>query len=154
MRSRRRWASSKPSACRATTARWPVSSSKSLWSHGNGAGKGWKHGQATVLETPKDHEPPFWSQHISGNPYTPALDPEEHLPPMTELQRKSCRNGRPKPIATPYRPQKPIESPERAHSSRLGLSFGHDAPGRAAAGASVGLAPHLLSTKSSQELSV
>ena len=66
------------------------------------------NGQATVLETPRDHEPPFWCQHISGNPYSSALDAEELLPPMTELQRKSCRSGRPVPIATAYWPQRPL----------------------------------------------
>ncbi|CAJ1365735.1 unnamed protein product [Effrenium voratum] len=50
--------------------------------------------QAVVLENPRDHEVPFWSQAISGTPYSDALDPNEVLPPVSEQQRQGTRPRR------------------------------------------------------------
>ncbi|CAL1154416.1 unnamed protein product [Cladocopium goreaui] len=56
--------------------------------------------QASVLETPKDHLPCFWSKDISGSPFSPELDVNEILPEITREQHKSLKSVRKGPITS------------------------------------------------------
>eukprot|EP00435_Cladocopium_sp_Y103_P031084 s577_g7.t2 len=58
--------------------------------------------EASVLETPKDHLPCFWSKDISGSPFSPELDVNEILPDITREQQKALKSVRKGPITSRY----------------------------------------------------